>query len=89
MTKQVFHGEGFTVEPAGMHSLRYSESGRSALVHGETTILDVNTLTTGYVLYSDTIAWEESQQVDDNDKARIVSGVSEALRTWGVRFEIS
>ena len=88
MTKQIFHGEGFTVEPAGMHSLRYNEKGKTALVHGETTVLDAGSLETGYVIYSDTVAWEESEDLEEQDRKRIISGVSQALRAWGVSFEI-
>ncbi|MDX1926134.1 MAG: hypothetical protein SFV81_06430 [Pirellulaceae bacterium] len=88
MTNQVFHGDGFTVEPAGMHSLRYNENGKSALVHGETTILDASNLETGFVIYSDSVGWEESQELEEQDRIRILSGVSKALRAWGVSFEI-
>ena len=71
-----------------MHSLRYIENGKIALVHGETTIRDATTLETGYVIYSNTVGWEEPQELKEHDHHRIISGVSKALKAWGVDFKI-
>lgn len=91
MSKQLFQGEGFSVAPEGMNSLRYIEKGRSAIVHGERLVGD-GYASPDYVLYSDTVGWEndpEDQAPNQSDRTRIIDGVSRALRTWGVRFEIA
>ena len=88
MTTRTFQGEGFVVDSAGMHKLRYIEGDGAATIYGETTILDADELTTGYVVYSNTIGWDGSQLIEDDDKQRILRGVSEALQAWGVAFEI-
>ncbi|QDT27690.1 hypothetical protein Enr10x_30080 [Gimesia panareensis] len=86
----MYQGNGFQVEPAGMHALLYYENGRMASIQGEPLILDARKLTTsGYVIYTGTAWWkDQAQQMSAEEKTRLIAGVTETFHHWGTHLEV-
>lgn len=84
MTNRIYQGNGFSVEPHGFHSVKYSEGEYAAIVSGERCI----PVHGGpqYVLWGDTLtSWlapHQSESLTDQQKATILDRIEEAFEHW-------
>jgi len=83
---RVYRGDGFEVRGEGMHSFRYKEKYRSAILNAER--LSGFNQSPSFLLYPKTARWDDGIPVTDEERSFIVRAISDALEHFNIKYEV-
>ena len=84
---RIYNGNDFTVKGEGRQSFRYSQNSRSAVLNAERLISEFDK-DPDYVLYSNTVKWDDGFEVSAKEQRIVVEAIGEALKHFGIKYVV-